>query len=105
MLEDHTGILIPGCTTQAYNLAGAIQLEPRTSLVGPEKKKREFKHTSLPFFKQIPESGKVPLSFLPHSQSTYSQGNSSISQRQVMFTQQRSFAEESQVVCSTDTVL
>lgn len=72
--------LVPGCTIQAYNLAGVIQLGPRMSLADPEKNKREFKHTSLSFLKQIPEGGKVylPLSFLPRAQSTYSQGNSSI---------------------------
>lgn len=46
--------LILGCATQTYSLAGAIQLGPRTSLANQEKNKREFKHTSLPFFKQMP---------------------------------------------------
>lgn len=99
--------LIPGWTSQTCSLAGGIQLGPRTSLANQEGKKREFKHPSLPFFKQMPEGGKVwlPLFFLPHAQSTYSQGNSSISQRQVTFPQQRSFAKESQGVCSPGTVL
>jgi len=42
--------LIPGCATQTYGLSGAIQLGPRTSPANHKKKKREFKHTSLPFF-------------------------------------------------------
>lgn len=57
MLEDNAGdrvSLILGRTTQTCGLAGAIQLGCRTNLANEEKKKREFNHTSLPFFKQMP---------------------------------------------------
>lgn len=59
MLEDHTGVQCPLSQDALSSLASVIHLGPRTSLADPEKKKREFKHTSLSFFKQTSEGGKV----------------------------------------------